>query len=98
MSGLQRVRRIPQRTCLGCRRVDAKRQLVRVVRGADGRVRVDPSGKAAGRGAYLHNRRACWDQALSGGVLERALKTTLEAADRAALTAHGQQYSDDTDA
>jgi predicted RNA-binding protein YlxR (DUF448 family) len=97
MAGPKRVRRVPQRTCVGCRSVDAKRQLVRVVRGAGGQVSVDPSGKAAGRGAYVHERRSCWEKALSSGVLERALKMTLNAADRAALAAHGQQYSDDTD-
>lgn len=73
----------------------AKRQLVRLVRGADGSVKVDPTGKAAGRGAYLHNRRSCWTNGLSSGALERALKVTLIDADRVALAAHGQHYSDE---
>src|ERR1700690_1206929 len=77
---VQRVKHIPQRTCVGCRTVMAKRQLVRVVRTADG-VRVDPTGKLAGRGAYLHDRRSCWESGLSGS-LARALKTELSAADR----------------
>jgi predicted RNA-binding protein YlxR (DUF448 family) len=75
----------------------AKRQLVRVVRAADGQVRADLTGKAAGRGAYVHARRACWEQALAGGGLDRALKTTLSDTDRAALAAFSLQYSDDTD-
>ena len=58
----------------------AKRQLVRIVRTADG-VRVDPTGKLAGRGAYLHDRRSCWVAGLNGG-LARALKADLTAADR----------------
>lgn len=97
MAGPQRARRAPQRTCVGCRSVTAKRRLVRVVRAAGGLVGVDPTGKAAGRGAYVHERRSCWEQALNSGALERALKVTLNAADRAALAAHGQQYSDETD-
>ena len=97
MPAPKRVRRVPQRTCVGCRGVETKRQLVRVVRGAGGRVGLDPTGKAAGRGAYVHERRSCWEKALSSGALERALKTNMDAADRAALTAHGQQYSDETD-
>jgi predicted RNA-binding protein YlxR (DUF448 family) len=72
-----------------------KRQLVRLVRQADGAVAVDPSGKAAGRGAYLHNRRSCWQAALSGRSLEHALKVDLSEADRARLRAHAEQYSDD---
>ncbi len=96
MAGPKRVKHVPQRTCVGCRTVQAKRQLVRVVRTADG-VRVDPTGKAAGRGAYVHASRSCWEKALTG-ALERALKLTLSDAERAALAAHGQRYSDETEA
>jgi hypothetical protein len=94
-----RVKHIPQRTCVGCRTVLAKRQLVRLVRPpgaeAESQVKLDPTGKANGRGAYLHNRRSCWETALKSGALERALKVKLSDADRAALHAHGQQYSDE---
>lgn len=92
---VKRVKPIPQRTCVGCRTVNAKRTLVRLVRTGDGRVQIDPTGKAAGRGAYLHNRRSCWVNALHTGALERALKVTVVEADRAALRAHSEQYSDD---
>ena len=93
MSG-PRVRHIPQRTCVGCRAVIAKRQLVRLVRTPAGQVTVDPTGKAAGRGAYLHTRRSCWQQALDRRTLDQALKMTLTDADRAALRARGETYSD----
>ncbi len=63
----------------------AKRQLVRVVRSADG-VLVDPTGKLAGRGAYLHDRRSCWEAGLKGS-LAHALKVNLTAADRERLVA-----------
>ncbi len=62
-----------------------KRQLVRVVRSADG-VLVDPTGKQAGRGAYLHDRRSCWEAGLNGS-LAHALKVSLTAADRERLVA-----------
>jgi uncharacterized protein len=80
---VQRVKHIPQRTCVGCRTVLAKRQLVRVVRTVDG-VLVDSTGKLAGRGAYLHDRRSCWEIGLKGG-LAHALKVELSAADREQL-------------
>lgn len=92
-----RPRRVPQRTCVGCRDTLPKRQLLRLVRQADGSVIVDPTGKAAGRGAYLHDRRVCWRKALGGGALEQALKTSLSEADKARLRAHGEQFSDDND-
>lgn len=100
MPAPKRGKHIPQRTCVGCRTVLAKRQLIRLVRlpgeaPAPDRVVVDPTGKANGRGAYLHNRRSCWDLALKSGALARALKATLTEADRAALQTQGQQYSDD---
>ena len=91
----QRAKHIPQRTCVGCRTVNPKRQLVRLVRTAAGEVQIDPTGKAAGRGAYVHGRRACWEKALDQRELERALRINLNDAERAALRAHGAQYSDD---
>ena len=82
----QRVKHVPQRTCVGCRTVIPKRQLVRIVRSPDG-IRVDPTGKLAGRGAYLHNRRSCWERGLKG-ALAQALKTELTTEDRERLQAY----------
>lgn len=80
----RRIKHIPQRTCVGCRLTLPKRSLVRIVRTADG-VQVDLTGKLAGRGAYLHNQRSCWERGLKG-ALGHALKTDLMEQDRAALT------------
>ena len=80
---VQRVKHIPQRTCVGCRTVLPKRQMLRLVRTAEG-ILVDPTGKLAGRGAYLHNRRECRERALKG-PLAHALKLELSAADRERL-------------
>ncbi len=77
---VKRVKHIPQRTCVGCRTVLAKRELIRIVRTAEG-VLVDPTGKLAGRGAYLHDRRICWERGMRG-ALSHALKVELTPADR----------------
>lgn len=82
---VQRVKHVPQRTCVGCREVLPKRKMVRLVRTGDG-VHVDPTSKLAGRGAYLHDRHECWERALKG-ALGHALKTTLTVDDRARLEA-----------
>jgi predicted RNA-binding protein YlxR (DUF448 family) len=71
---LPRPRHVPQRTCVACRQGKAKRELVRVVRTPSGAVRVDPTGKQSGRGAYLCQSPDCWTSALNRGVLPRALK------------------------
>jgi predicted RNA-binding protein YlxR (DUF448 family) len=80
---VQRVKHVPQRTCVGCREVLPKRTMIRLVRTGDG-VQVDPTGKLAGRGAYLHDRRECWERGLKG-ALANALKTMLGAAERLKL-------------
>jgi len=82
---VQRMKHVPQRTCVGCREVLPKRKMVRIVRTAEG-AQVDPTSKMAGRGAYLHDRRECWERGLKG-ALAHALKTTLSADDRARLEA-----------
>jgi uncharacterized protein len=81
----QRVKHVPQRTCVGCREVLSKRGMIRIVRTGEG-VQVDPSGKLAGRGAYLHDRPSCWARGLKG-ALAHALKTELTHDDRARLEA-----------
>jgi len=81
----RRGKHIPQRTCVGCRAVADKRSLVRIVRASEG-VQVDPGGKLAGRGAYLHAYQGCWQQALESH-LARALRTTLTVEDRQRLLA-----------
>ena len=80
---VQRVKHVPQRTCVGCREVLPKRKMVRILRTANG-VQVDPTSKLAGRGAYLHDRRECWERGLRG-PLAYALKTTLTSDERARL-------------
>ena len=78
------MKHVPQRTCVGCRQVLPKRTLIRIVRISSGGVQVDPTGKAAGRGAYLHNQRSCWERGLQG-ALAHALKTELTGQDRQSL-------------
>jgi hypothetical protein len=57
--------------------------MIRIVRTAEG-VRVDATGKLAGRGAYLHDRLSCWKNGLKG-ALAHALKIELNDEDRARL-------------
>lgn len=82
-----RRRHVPQRSCVACRRTDSKRELIRIVRTPQQGVQIDPTGKLAGRGAYLCRARGCWQKALRGSALSRALKTTLTMNDLAALQA-----------
>jgi hypothetical protein len=91
----QRTRHIPQRTCVACRRTDAKRGLIRLVRTAEGGIDIDPSGKRQGRGAYLCASRTCWQTALKRKQLERALRLErLRPPDRATLEQYMEHLED----
>src|SRR5512138_1210758 len=80
---VQRVKHVLEWPCVGCWEVLSKRKMVRIVRTADG-VQIDPTGKLPGRGAYLHDRRECWERGLKG-ALGHALKASLTQAERARL-------------
>ena len=84
-------RRVPQRTCVACREVKAKRELVRLVRLGDGNVEVDLSGKKRGRGAYLCRAWECWEKGLKPGRLDYALRTTIPQDVREQLIAYGKE-------
>jgi len=68
------VKHVPIRTCLGCRQRRPKRELVRLVRRADGVVACDASRAAPGRGAYVCADAACLERALKAGRLSQALR------------------------
>ena len=89
----RKVKHVPQRTCVGCRDVLPKRLLIRIVRTPEGII-VDPTGKLAGRGAYLHNQRECWQFGL-GGSLANALRVELTPEDRERLTEFMTTLSDE---
>jgi len=72
----------PQRTCVVCREQYPKRELTRLVLNVDKCVMLDPSGKQAGRGAYLCSKPQCWQRAAETDVIAAALRTTLSEADR----------------
>ena len=71
------VRKTPQRTCVACRQEADKRSFVRIVRGADGEVHVDPTGKAQGRGASVCASLACFEVAVGKKRLGPALRASL---------------------
>src|SRR5215216_4980453 len=79
--------RTPRRTCVVCRATAAKRTLHRIVRSPAGTVSYDPTGKAAGRGAYLCGQPSCLDLAVRRRSIQRALKVTDTVAADAAVQA-----------
>ena len=81
----------PQRTCIACRKVKDKQELVRLVCISDGSIEINTDGKKAGRGAYLCRAQECWEVGLKGTRLEHALRTTLTQDNREKLTRYGKE-------
>ncbi|MBQ6807657.1 MAG: YlxR family protein [Firmicutes bacterium] len=67
----------PQRMCAACREMKDKRDLLRIVRSPEGEISLDPSGKRAGRGAYLCRKQACLKRLQKSRSLEKAFKMKL---------------------
>lgn len=53
------ARKIPLRMCVACREGKPKKEMLRIVKNADGEIKLDFSGKLPGRGAYICNNEAC---------------------------------------
>ena len=73
-----KTRKIPMRMCVGCREMQEKRSLLRIVKSPEGAISFDRVGKAPGRGAYICRSKECLDKAVKARQLERALETKIE--------------------
>ncbi len=74
-------RKTPVRTCVGCGISADKRELTRVVRNTEGEVALDLTGKANGRGAYLHQNAECFETAVRRRKIASALRVSLREED-----------------
>ena len=79
-----RTKRLPVRTCIGCRSTGSKRDLIRIVRSSNG-AQVDSTGKLSGRGAYVHAQRECWNRVFRGNQVSQALRMEIGWQDRQRL-------------
>jgi predicted RNA-binding protein YlxR (DUF448 family) len=72
------MKKIVQRTCVGCNVKKDKRELLRIVKSKDDKITIDKTGKLPGRGAYICGDEACFNQVIKSKRLERALETHIE--------------------
>ena len=79
------------RTCIGCGRTEDKREVVRFVRTPDGTIEVDRSGKANGRGAYVHATLECFEAAIRKHRFASALRANVTEDDVSRLRADVEQ-------
>ena len=76
---MPKVKKIPQRQCVGCREMKDKKSLIRVVRSPEGEISLDFVGKKPGRGAYVCRDVECLKRARKSRALERAFETAIPA-------------------
>ncbi|MFZ5352035.1 MAG: RNase P modulator RnpM [Bacillota bacterium] len=71
-------KKIPLRKCLGCNEMKPKKELIRVVRSPEGKVSVDKTGKANGRGCYICPNLKCLESASKSKRIQAALEVPVE--------------------
>lgn len=72
------LKKLPTRTCIGCNRQKLKKDFIRIVKNAQGEIKLDKTGKLPGRGAYICNQPECLEKAIRSKKLERSFETKIE--------------------
>ena len=72
------MKKLPNRSCIGCNEIKLKKDLIRIVKNKEGEIFVDKTGKANGRGAYICNNIECLDKAMKSKRLERTFETNID--------------------
>ena len=71
------VKKIPLRQCIGCGEMKSKKEMIRVIKTAEGEILLDATGRTNGRGAYLCPSMECFKKAVKGRGLERSFKMAI---------------------
>ena len=72
------MKKIPQRTCMGCNEKKNKTDLIRIVKNSNGAINIDRTGKMQGRGAYICDDIACLEKAIKSKRIERVFESAIE--------------------
>ena len=71
------MKKIPQRQCIGCGEMKGKKEMIRVIKTAEGEILLDATGRKNGRGAYLCPSEECLKKAIKNKGLERSFKMAI---------------------
>lgn len=72
-----KVKKIPQRKCVACNERSDKKKLMRIVKNKEGEIFMDKTGKANGRGTYIHISEDCIEKAIKTKAIERSIKAEI---------------------
>ena len=92
MAGVKQKGKIPERRCVGCGNSFPKKELIRVVKDANGEVSLDFTGKKSGRGAYICKNEACFKKAVRAKRFESNLDCVIPAEIYDQLAAELNEY------
>ncbi len=70
-------KKLPMRKCVGCQKMKSKKEMIRVIRTAEGEFLLDATGKKNGRGAYICPSKECLEKAVKSRGLERSFKQSI---------------------
>lgn len=73
------MKKLPQRTCIGCGTKKDKNDLIRIVKNKQGEISIDKTGKLSGRGAYICDNAECLEKAVKSKKLEKSFETKIDA-------------------
>lgn len=76
---MKKIKKVPMRTCVGCRQTKPKKELIRIVLSPEGELFIDLKGKANGRGTYICYNNECFTEALKKKRISFALKIKIDA-------------------
>ena len=68
------LKKIPQRTCMGCNEKKNKSELIRIVKNKENQIFIDKTGKQEGRGTYICNDPECLEKAIKNKKIERVFE------------------------
>ena len=72
-------KKIPLRQCIGCGEMKNKREMIRILKTAEGEIVLDATGRKNGRGAYLCPSMDCFLKAKKSRGLDRSFKMAVPA-------------------
>ena len=72
------IKKMPQRTCMGCNTKKDKKDFIRIVKNKDGEISIDKTGRMPGRGAYLCDNIECLEKAIKTKRIDKIFETKID--------------------
>lgn len=72
------AKKIPLRMCIACRELKEKKSMLRIVKNTEGKIFLDFSSKASGRGAYICDNPECIAKLKKQKLLNKVFSCAVE--------------------